>query len=284
MRALVKSSILLLLTITIAVSLYMLFGGADFDAARSHPHEEICKQDEDRLGQLQARPTLDEAVRFGSELRCLRLWPQLQAVLDSLSHTAGSAGVSSSSDVAPDTPAGDAALTTPSSPAMEATSATSYDACKHDEERFAELQARPSIDKAMRFGSELRCSKLRPRLLAILDRLGHTVASAGVSNDAAPDTSVGGAASPAMDLVSRSIPNFGGVSKDAGAKTNTTNEPPSTSEATVDAERRIAALERERDALAAKVGQLERDRDFDRSWAGDHPGEAAADYRRTVRS
>jgi hypothetical protein len=265
MRALVKSSILPLLTITIAVSLYVLFGGADFDAARSHPHEEICKQDEDRLGQLQAKPTLDEAVRFGSELRCLRLWPQLQAILDSLSHTAGSTGVLNSSDVAPERPAGDAAWTASSSPAMEATSATSDDACKHDEDRFAELEARPSIDKAMRFGSELRCSKLRPRLLAILDRLGHSVASAGVSNDAAPDTSVGGAAplaaSPAMDLASRSLPNFGGVSKDAGAKTITTNEPPATSEATADADRRIAALEREREALAAKVGQLERDRD-----------------------
>ena len=111
MRALVKSSILPLLTITIAVSLYVLFGGADFDAARSHPHEEICKQDEDRLGQLQAKPTLDEAVRFGSELRCLRLWPQLQAILDSLSHTAGSTGVLNSSDVAPERPAGDAAWT-----------------------------------------------------------------------------------------------------------------------------------------------------------------------------
>ena len=149
---------------------------------------------------------------------------------------------------------------------MEATSATSDDACKHDEDRFAELQANPSIEKAMRFGSELRCSKLRPRLLAILDRLGHTVESAGVSNDAAPDTSVGGAAPPAaslpaMDLASRSLPNSGGVSKDAGAKTNATNEPPPTSEATADADRRIAALERERDALAAEVGQLERDRD-----------------------
>ena len=99
---LTKSSILLLPAIPIAVYLYMSFGGEDFDAARSHPREEICKQDEDRLAQLQAKPSLDEAVRFGSELRCLKLWPQLQALLDSLSHTAGSTGVSSSNDAAPD--------------------------------------------------------------------------------------------------------------------------------------------------------------------------------------
>ena len=80
MSALIKSSILLLPAIMIAVYLFMLFGGEDFDAVRSHPHEEICKQDEDRLAQLQAKPSLDEAVRFGSELRCLKLWPQLQAI------------------------------------------------------------------------------------------------------------------------------------------------------------------------------------------------------------
>ena len=316
MSALTKASILLLPAIMSAVYLFMLFGGEDFDAVRSHPHEEICKQDEDWLAQLRAKPSFDEAVRFGSELRCPKLWPQLQAILDSLSHTAGSTGVSSSNDATPDASAGEAAPPASSSPAMEATSAISDDACKHDEDRFAELQAKPSIDKAMRFGSELRCSKLRPRLLAILDSLSPIAGSAGVSNDAAPDTSTGGAAPPAAapameatsttsddackhdedrlaeprakpsvddamrfeielrcsklrppllaltsDLASPTLPNSGRVSKDAGPEMNATNEPPPASGATADADRRIAALERERDALAAEVGRLERRQD-----------------------
>ena len=138
MSALTKSSILLLPVIAIAVySLHVAWRRAVSTPAPSHRAYDICKQDGDRLAQLQAKPSLDEAVRLGSELRCLRLWPQLQAILDSLSHTTGSIAVSSSSDVAPDaTSAGDAAMTTPSSPAMEATSATSDDACKHDEDRL----------------------------------------------------------------------------------------------------------------------------------------------------
>jgi hypothetical protein len=225
MSALIKPSILLLPAIMIAVYLFMLLG-EDSHAVRSHPHEEICQRDGDRLAKLQAKPSLDEAVRFGSELRCLKLWPQLQAILDSLSHTAGSTGILNSSDVAPERPTGDAAWTASSSPAMETASGTSDDACKHDEDRLAELQAKPSIDKAMRFGSELRCSKLRPQLLALTG-----------------------------DLASPTLPKSG------GAEMNATNETPPASEATADADRRIAALERERDALAAKVGQLERDRD-----------------------
>ena len=161
-------------------TLYVLFGGDGFRRRAIQPRDEICKQDGDRLAQLQAKPSLDEAVRFGSELRCLKLWPQLQAILDSLSHTAGSTAVSSlerdrcAPTVLPASRDGGRVVAGHGSE-----SATSDDACKHDEDRFAELQAKPSIDKAMRFGSELRCSKLRPQLLAILDRLGHAVDSAG---------------------------------------------------------------------------------------------------------
>ena len=72
---------------------------------------------------------------------------------------------------------------------------------------------------------------------------------------------------------------------DAGAKTNATNESPPASEATADADRRIAALERERDALAAEVGRLERHRDSTSPGLGNAPGVAATGYaRRTVRS
>ena len=209
MSALIKSSILLLLAIAIGVSLYELSGGGDFDAMRP-PDEEICKRDGDRLAQLQAKPSLDEAVRFGSELRCPKLWPQLLTILDSLSHTAESAGVSNPNGAAPDTiSAGGAAPPASPSP-VEATSATSDDACKQDEDRLAKLQAKPSVDEAIRFERELRCPKLRPQLLTILDGLSRAAESAGVSspNGAAPDTmSAGGAeppasSSPAMEATS----------------------------------------------------------------------------------
>ena len=138
MKALVKSSILPLLAIGIGVSLYSLSGGENFGAPRSNPDQEICTRDEATLGQLRGKPSLEEAVRFGTELRCLRLWPQLQAILDSLNHNAGSTSVSSSNDSESGTPAGGAVRTASSSPATEAASATLDDPCKHDETRLAE--------------------------------------------------------------------------------------------------------------------------------------------------
>ena len=42
---------------------------------------------------------------------------------------------------------------------MEATSPTWDDACKREQERLAELQAKPSLDEAVRFEDELKCSK-----------------------------------------------------------------------------------------------------------------------------
>ena len=260
MSALIKSSILLLPATLVGVYLYLSFGGQDFNAARSHPQQEICQRDGDRLAQIQTKPSLAEAVRFGGELRCLKLWPQLQAVLDSLTQTAGSAGISNPNGAALD--ASGAPTAPPAAlPAPETTSATSDDACKRDEARLAELQAKPSIDKAMRLGSELACSRLRPQLLAVLDGLGRAAEPAEASDSAAPAT----------DLAGRSPPTPGAVSTDGGAEreaanepAGATNEPPTSSDsaaasvASEDANRRIAALENERDALAAEVGWLAR--------------------------
>ena len=189
--------------------------------ATSATSDDACKHDEDRFAELQAKPSIEKAMRFGSELRCSKLRPQLLAILDRLGHTAEWLGYR---NAAPDIRGGSRAAGRVAG--KEATSTTSDDACKHDEDRLAELQAKPSIDDAIRFESELRCSKLRPQLLALT-----------------------------RDLASSSLANSGGL--DAGAETDATNESPPASEATADAERRIAALERERDALAAEVGRLE---------------------------
>jgi hypothetical protein len=297
------------------------------EAASATPDDDACKRDEDRLAKLQAKPSLDEAFLFGSELRCPKLWPQLLAILDSLNHAAGSGGVPSPNGAAPDTmSAGGAEPPASPSPATEATSRTLDDACTHDKDRLAKLQAKPSLDGAMRFESELRCPEVWPQLLALLDGLSQVPQSTGAPspNGAAPDTmSAGGAEppaspSPAMEATSRTLddactrdedrldrlrhspsseeaarsaeelsceklrpqvmaltgdlarpppPGSEGVSKAAAAETNMTNEAPpasdasATSQAATDADSRILALERERDALAAEVGQLERHRD-----------------------
>ena len=297
------------------------------EAASATPDDDACKRDEDRLAKLQAKPSLDEAFLFGSELRCPKLWPQLLALLDSLNHAAGLAGAPSPNGAAPDTmSAGGAEPPASTSPATEATSRTLDDACTHDKDRLAKLQAKASLDGAMRFESELRCPEVWPQLLALVDGLSQAPQSTGATspNGAAPDTmSAGGAEppasqSPATEATSRTLddackrdedrldrlrhspssegsarfaeelsceklrpqvmaltgdlarpppPGSAGVSKAAAAETNMTNEAPpasdasATSQAAADAGRRIVALERERDALAAEVGQLERHRD-----------------------
>ena len=67
MNALAKSSMWLLTATAIAVFLYIWVGEEGFDPvrSRSQPQEEICKRDGDRLAQLQAKRSLEEAVRFG---------------------------------------------------------------------------------------------------------------------------------------------------------------------------------------------------------------------------
>jgi len=296
--------------------------------ATSPTWDDACKREEERLAELQAKPSLDEAVRFEDELKCFKLQPQLLALLDGLRQAPQSAGAPSPNSAPPNTTStGGAAPPASASPAMEAASATpDDDACKRDEDRLAKLQAKPSLDEAFLFGSELRCPKLWPQLLALLDSLNHAAGLAGAPspNGAAPDTmSAGGAEppaspSPAMEATSRTLddackrdedrldrlrhspssegaarfaeelsceklrpqvmaltgdlarpppPGSAGVSKAAAAETNMTNEAPpasdasATSQAAADAGRRIVALERERDALAAEVGQLERHRD-----------------------
>jgi hypothetical protein len=212
MSALIKYSIVPLLAIASAIYLYNLSGGGDFDDVRVGPPDQICNRDGERLAHLRAKPSLDEAVRFGSELRCLKLWPQLLAVLDSLSRTAVPTRSPSSNGTIPSELSGDGnALPASLSPAMEAISPTSGDACNRDEERLAELQAKPSLDEAVRFEDELKCSKLQPQLLALLDGLSQAPRSARAPspNGAPPNTTSAGraapppaSASPAMEAAS----------------------------------------------------------------------------------
>jgi cell division protein FtsB len=277
--------------------------------------EDACKQDEERLAALQAKPSVDEAVRFEDELRCSKLQPQLLALLVNLSQSLQSAGAQSRNGAPSNTTSASEAV--PPTPSVsEATS----DACKHDEERLAELQAKPSLDEAVRLENEMECLKLQPQLLALLDKLIQAPQSAGAqspngapSNTTSPSEAAPPASEPptseaesvtsddackqdeerlarlrttpsseeaarfAQDLLCETLrpqltalagaltkpspPHSQRVSQDAGAERNATNETQPALQAAVDAERRIAALESEKEALAAKVSRLERDRE-----------------------
>jgi hypothetical protein len=196
MNALTKFSIaLLLVTATsIAVYLYATAGDEGFDAARSEPRDAICKQDEERLARLRARPSLDEGLRFVGEIRCMQLWPQLQTLMDGLSDPSRSTASSKLDPAASDATSGSDAALSPG-----ATSATLDDACKHDEDRLAELQANPSVDAAIRFDRELKCPRLKPQLPDIVTQLSRAAGSVELANRKAPafDRMSASAAAPA---------------------------------------------------------------------------------------
>jgi len=192
---------------------------------------EACKRDEDRLAELQANPTVDKATRLANEFTCVKLVPQLLAILDSLRH-AGEAAPASGPTGAGTISAGEAAPPAPEPSNSEAKSATSDDACKQDEDRLARLRMAPSSEEAARFAQDLRCETLRPQLLAL----------------------TGALAKP-------SPPDSRSVSQDADAESNATNETQPASQAVLDADRRIAALESEKEALTAEVSRLQHDRE-----------------------
>jgi hypothetical protein len=103
-------------------------------------------------------------------------------------------------------------LSAPSGMAMA--SATPGDACRRDEERLAELQAKPSIKDVLNFADEFSCSKLQPQILALLDSLGRTVQSEGApgANGALPSKKLAGETRPAA----LGAVGYGSGSGDAG--------------------------------------------------------------------
>ena len=135
------------------------------------PPDDICKRDEERLEQLHAHPSRDEAMRFADELRCETLRPQLLAVIE----TSGSSGPppaasDASKDASPD--AKTTVGTLPAAPpATGEVSATPDEYCKLDEERLERMQAGASMREAARFADELRCERLRPQILGLMERL-----------------------------------------------------------------------------------------------------------------
>jgi hypothetical protein len=279
--------------------------------------DDACEHDEDRLVELRANPSVDAAIRFDSELKCPRLQPQLPAILK-LSQGAGSVELANRKAPAPDTMSASEAAPPASEPPASPASETASDACKHDEQRLAELQAKPSLDEAVRLENEMQCLRLQPQLLALLDRLIQAPQSTEApspngppsnttsASEAAPPTSeppASEATSAASDDACKqdeermarlrttpsgeeaarftqelrcemlrpelraltaalaSLPESASVSDDADAQMNATNKTPPAPQAAADAERRIAQLESEKDALTAEVSRLQHDRE-----------------------
>jgi hypothetical protein len=246
-----------------------------------------CKHDEERLAALQAKPSLDEAVRLENEMKCLKLQPQLLALLDKLIQAPQSAGAQSPNGVpSSTTSASEAAPPTP--PASEATSAASDDACKQDEERMARLRTTPSGEEAARFTKELRCETLRPELLALTAALASLPESASVSEDAGAQMNATNETPPAPRAAADAERRIAQLESEKGAladevtrlqqqqassdeQANATRSPPPaapaersetpSASAAADAERRIAQLESENEALSAEVSRLQHDRE-----------------------
>jgi cell division protein FtsB len=165
-------------------------------------------------------------------MECLKLQPQLLALLDKLIQAPQSAGAQSPNGVPSNTTsASEAVPPTSEPPASEATSAASDDACKQDEERMARLRKTPSGEEAARFTEELRCQTLRPELLALSAALASLPESASVSED------------------------------DGASQMNATNETPPAPQAAADAERRIVQLKREKETLTAELSRLRHDQE-----------------------
>ncbi len=142
--------------------------------------DEICKRDEERLERLRSTPSLEQAERFDSELRCETLRPQLRGLMASLSPQAPAPAPGGSNGLAD-------AKTEIEAPGAGAVAGSEVEPsapdeiCKRDEERLEQLRSRPSSDEAARFDSQLRCEKLRPQLLRLMESLGYEPSTASQS-------------------------------------------------------------------------------------------------------
>ena len=137
--------------------------------------DEICKRDAERLEWLRNAPSFEQAERFDSELRCETLRPQLRGLMASLSPQAPAPEVSNGLvDVKTTTEPPGAGPVVGSEVARSAPD----EICNRDEERLEQLRSRPSSDEAARFDSQLRCEKLRPQLLRLMESLGYEPSSA----------------------------------------------------------------------------------------------------------
>ena len=136
-------------------------------AAPESSPEPDCKRDEERLARLRANPVANEIARFEHELSCAKLRPQLVRLRESIA----------TSEPRPDNGAAPQATESRANPELSrsvtpaASSPSSQEICKHDEEVLARLRANPAPDEIARFERELGCPRLRPQVVRLRESI-----------------------------------------------------------------------------------------------------------------
>jgi uncharacterized caspase-like protein len=134
--------------------------------------EQSCASEEKRLVRLRANPARDEVVRFARELHCAELRPQVNRLLESLG------GAPAALAPVPPPPAAREQAPQPAPVVIERRESKPggepdrQQACRHDEERLAQLRANPVRDAVARFARELTCEDLRPQVQRLLESVG----------------------------------------------------------------------------------------------------------------
>src|SRR3984885_12205534 len=198
---------------------------------------DACKHEEARLAELQAKPSLDEAIRFENEMEGLELQPQVLALLDKLIQAPQSAGAQSRNGAPSDTTTSEAVPPTSEPPASQVSESASV-----SEGGGAQMNATSGTPPAPQAAAdpERRIVQLRSEKEALpgeVSRIRH--------DQEAP--------SSADETKSTPSPQPPSPIERSEA------QPPS--QAGADAERRVAQLESENEALTAEVSRLQHDRE-----------------------
>jgi hypothetical protein len=110
--------------------------------------------------------TSDEVMRFGNELACEILRPQLSRLMESLGY------VASTLTAKPLSPQLAAPSPKPvSKDGVALVGPTAAGDCATEQDRLARLREQPSAEAAQRFWRDLRCERLRPQVRLLLESL-----------------------------------------------------------------------------------------------------------------
>jgi hypothetical protein len=141
-----------------------------------------CKQEQEKLARLRAKPVRDEIIRLERELTCQRLRLQVvrlrESVVGELPAGTGAAAIAPAvpieddDDSQPSQSNTGAAASQPEQHSAKAASNRSADPCQHDQEALVRLRARPVREDVLRFERELTCERLRPQVLRLRESLG----------------------------------------------------------------------------------------------------------------
>lgn len=140
-----------------------------------------CKQEQEKLARLRARPERDEIIRLERELTCQRLRLQVvrlrESVVGELPAGTGAAAIAPAVPIEDDGGRAPPSFVSDSAPppkpdSTKAAALRSTDACRRDQETLVRLRANPARNDVLRFERELACERLRPQVLRLRESLG----------------------------------------------------------------------------------------------------------------